>query len=363
MSYQVLSELLNQNLNRVINLNLHLSPEKLLQFLFTVKEDRKIKNNELDINQLTEFEYRNWFENIFYMKYLNDFLTRDVIEIIVHSPSDVQLFALNCKTEKKDFPLSLFDFNLSLDIFSTIQKKQFSFESPFCSFQSIIAGFECRLSMAHKSINKSFSHKLYCRKVSNKTLPLVAFQNNPSVDKIIQHLIKNKLNVLISGATASGKTSFIRSILSRLNKEEHLVIIEDIKELDIRSHNTTHLISREGQPDDIKNFCNHLLRMRPDRVILGEIRAEEVIPLLLNLNCGHKGLFATIHANTAVDTIERIATLIAIYGKNLSISYTQTINLICQNIDFIIYMQDGKIHEIINILGNQDQNVHYEKIY
>lgn len=363
MILEILSQLLQKNLNRVISLNLHKSADKLLQFLLLANENKDNEKTQLDINELTESEYREWYENIFQLKYLQDLLNEKLIEIIIHQPNDVQVFYLNQSTKRSEININQFDLNLSLDIFATIKKKQFSFEIPFCSFQSNFNGIDCRLSIAHQSINKTNCHKLYCRKVANHILPLSIFQNHPSTGSVIEKLVEKKYNVLISGATASGKTSLIRTILSQIKEQEHLVIIEDTKELDIREKNTTHLLSREGQTNDIKNFCHHLLRMRPDRIILGEIRSEEVIPLLLNLNCGHKGLFATIHANSAIDTIERIATLIAIYGRELNITYTQTISLICQNIDFIVHMKDGKISEIINILGNQEQKVHYDTIY
>jgi type IV secretion system protein VirB11 len=358
-----LSLCLQQNLNKVINLKVYESPEAVLKFL--VKElsqhDDGFETNALE--NLKEEEYLNWYDDIFHLKYLSSLIKKDIIEVVVHAPDDIQVFYQNGKHERCQASISQRDINLSLELFCMLKKKRFSYEFSFCSFQTKLFDEECRFSISHCSTNNSSMHTLYCRKVSQKNLPLTAFETHPKINNLLKHFIKNKFNILISGATASGKTSLIRSVLKELNEEEHIVIIEDTKELAVRTSNTSHLVAREGIEDDIKNFCHQLLRMRPDRIVLGEIRSDEVIPLLLNLNCGHRGLLTTIHANSAIDTIERVATLIAIYGKELQINYTQTLKLICRNIDFVIHMEKGKIKEIINVLGNEEQNIHFEKIY
>lgn len=360
---EILSLCLSKNLNKVFSLKIQNHPDKILNYL--MKEIQLFSPQKYDsaLENLSEQDYMNWYHNLFNMSFLANILSEDLSEIIIHSPQDSQFYQLNGHLKNTEISLSSFDFNLALEILSIKMEKQFCYEVPFVSFQCQLLQLKCRVSLVHSSISTRSCHSLYCRVAHKNFFPIESFCLNPSVNTFINNICQKKWNIVVAGATSSGKTSLVKSILTNFPDEEHTVLIEDTLELDVKSKNYSHLLARDGKPQDIENYCSNLLRMRPDRIILGEIRSSEVVPLLLNLNCGHKGLLTTIHANSAVDTVDRIATLFMIYGKSLNIAYDQVLSLICKNIDFIIYMEKAKIKEIIQVHNSINSKIHFDKIY
>ena len=103
------------------------------------------------------------------------------------------------------------------------------------------------------------------------------------------------------------------------------------------------------------------MRMRPQRLILGELRGREVIPFLLAMNTGHRGLLSTLHANSAVDAIERVATLFSLYSSQ-EIPYQHLLKMITQNIDAVIFLERGEIKEAISVLGQEKGHIFYESL-
>ena len=133
--------------------------------------------------------------------------------------------------------------------------------------------------------------------------------------KVIQ---QERGTILISGGTGTGKTSLLNALAAYLPPEDRIVLIEDTAEVTIQARNLVRLEARRAQPDapevSIRELLRHTLRLRPDRIILGEVRGAEAFDLLQALNTGHTGTLSTVHANTAPLALSRLRTCVAMAG-------------------------------------------------
>ncbi len=190
-----------------------------------------------------------------------------------------------------------------------------------------------------------------------------------SLDRSILNFLKccveNKVNIIVSGGTSSGKTTFLNVLSSFIPKKERIVVIEETPELNLHIENLVNLVAKnpniEGKGEiKIKNLVKNALRMRPDRVIVGEIRGDEAIDVLQAMNTGHEGSMTTIHANSPVDLISRLETILLISLLNLNTSAVRRI--ILSSINLIIQLErtaDGKrkISKVSEVLGLENSNI------
>lgn len=144
----------------------------------------------------------------------------------------------------------------------------------------------------------------------------------PEIGELLKGIVKAKLNVLISGGTGSGKTTLL-NILSRfIPSHERILTIEDSAELQLKQE---HVVRLETRPANIegkgevtqRDLVRNSLRMRPDRIVVGEVRGAEVLDMLQAMNTGHDGSLTTIHANSPRDSLSRLETLVAISGISI----------------------------------------------
>ncbi|PUA17738.1 CpaF family protein [Glaciimonas sp. PCH181] len=164
------------------------------------------------------------------------------------------------------------------------------------------------------------------RRFATKPLTMddfVSFQSLiPAMVQVLQGLAKAKLNMIISGGTGSGKTTLLNVLSSYIGVTERVVTIEDAAELQLQQ---PHVVRLETRPPNIEDkgeitqrlLVKNVLRMRPDRIILGEVRGAEAIDMLQAMNTGHEGSLATIHANTPRDALTRLENMIGLGGMNL----------------------------------------------
>jgi pilus assembly protein CpaF len=128
-------------------------------------------------------------------------------------------------------------------------------------------------------------------------------------------------NVLISGGTGTGKTTLLNALAAIIPEDERVIVIEDTSEIDLDRPNLVRLEARKAQPElppvAIRDLLRATLRMRPDRILLGEVRGGEAFDLLQALNTGHAGTLSTIHANTAALALSRFATCVMMSGVDL----------------------------------------------
>ena len=142
----------------------------------------------------------------------------------------------------------------------------------------------------------------------------------PQAAQFLAACVKGKLNVLISGGTGSGKTTMLNAMSSFVPDDERIVTIEDAAELQLQQEHVITLESRppniEGQGEiRIRELVRNSLRMRPDRIIVGEVRGPETLDMLQAMNTGHEGSLTTIHANTPRDCLGRLETLVMTAGS------------------------------------------------
>jgi pilus assembly protein CpaF len=166
------------------------------------------------------------------------------------------------------------------------------------------------------------------RKFSRRRLTLddmiqLGTLNAESVE-FLQRCVRAQLNLLISGGTGSGKTTLLNALSTAIPDDERIVTIEDAAELRL---NQTHVLRLEARPKDlageneipIRELVRNSLRMRPDRIVVGEVRGPEALDMLQAMNTGHDGSLSTVHANTARDALARIETMVLMSGFDLPV--------------------------------------------
>ena len=193
----------------------------------------------------------------------------------------------------------------------------------------------------------------------------------PPMLELLRGCVKARLNVLISGGTGAGKTTFLNVLSSYISNRERIVTIEDAAELLL---NQEHVVRLETRPPNIegkgaiyqRQLVINALRMRPDRILVGEVRGEEALDMLQAMNTGHDGSLTTIHANTPRDALGRLETMVAMANLNLPESAIR--RQIAAAIDVVVQvsrMSDGtrKVVSIAEITGMEGNIVTMQDIF
>ncbi|MDW6002348.1 CpaF family protein [Vibrio mangrovi] len=178
---------------------------------------------------------------------------------------------------------------------------------------------------------------------------LLSFNSlSDAMAKFIEASVKGELNILISGGTGSGKTTTLNILSGFIPSEDRIITIEDSAELQLQQ---PHVVRLETRPANLegkgeitqRDLVKNSLRMRPDRIVLGEVRGSEAVDMLAAMNTGHEGSLATIHANTPRDALSRVENMFAMAGwnistKNLRAQIASAIHLVVQ----MERQEDGK---------------------
>ena len=314
---------------------------------------KKIENGLLpDITQLDSDE-RSWFKNISELN-IKEIEQDYAEEYIFHSPKNIQI-KLNAITLTETLNYTEHELSLCYQVMCIQNGITWNMQNPFVSFDYL--GY--RATLIHQSALKDSQHKLFLRVINKNVFHCSNFAFNL---KKAQSIISQKKNVLVVGSTGSGKSSFINSLLSHCPEDEHIIIAEDTYELISPHEQTTRFIANPLSKNfSLASYMSYAMRMRPDRIIIGELRSHEVIPFLLAINSGHNGLLSTIHANDCRDAINRIALLYKIYSES-DIPYSVILNLVTQNIDEVIFLKDKKVTEHVKVLGSNEKNIFLEEV-
>jgi pilus assembly protein CpaF len=193
----------------------------------------------------------------------------------------------------------------------------------------------------------------------------------PEMALILQGLAKSKVNMLVSGGTGSGKTTMLNILSGYIPPSERIVTIEDAAELQLQQ---PHVVRLETRPPNIegkgeinqRSLVKNALRMRPDRIILGEVRGPEAVDMLQAMNTGHDGSLATIHANTPRDALSRLENMIGMAGLNLPPKAArQQISSAITVIMQIARLSDGhrKVVSIQEITGMEGDIITMQEIF
>ncbi len=157
----------------------------------------------------------------------------------------------------------------------------------------------------------------------------------------LREAIRQRRTILISGGTSTGKTTFLNAMLQEIPQEERVVLVEDTPELKLPGANGVGLVAVKGELGEAKVTANELLqaalRLRPDRIVLGELRGEESVSFLRAINTGHPGSFSTIHANSLRGALEQLALMVMQTG--IGLSRADTIAYAASVIDVVVQLQ------------------------
>lgn len=314
-----------------------------------------------------------------YLEPLAPYIERDdITDIYVNRPGEIWLEALGGTVERHDVP------NMDADTLrrlaaqiASLNAQAISRENPILSAAlpggervQIILPPATRGDIAiaiRKHVHSKMRIDAYTtigafdntRVVSPETIDDRPNAINQACDpaELLRNAVRERKNILISGGTSSGKTTFLNALLAEIPMDERLILIEDTPELQLEHENSVGLLAARGGQGDANVNTEDLLvaslRMRPDRIILGEIRGGEAATFLRSVNTGHPGSMTTIHADSPARAIDQLALLVLQTGMRLVWEDVQT--YVRRSLDLIVQLKRGKsgriIHEILDMRG------------
>jgi pilus assembly protein CpaF len=201
---------------------------------------------------------------------------------------------------------------------------------------------------------------------------LLAFGTlTPALAEILSAAVRARLNILISGGTGGGKTTLLNVLSNAIPTSERIITIEDSAELQLQQRHVVRLETRrpniEGKGTVTqRDLVYNALRMRPDRIIVGEVRGAEVLDMLQAMNTGHDGSLSTVHANSARDALSRLETMVMISGVGISVTALR--EYISSALDMIIHvarLSDGtrKVVRVSEVIGMEEAVITTQDIF
>lgn len=189
--------------------------------------------------------------------------------------------------------------------------------------------------------------------------------------KLLQACVEGKLNIIVSGGTGTGKTTLLNVLSSFIPNRERIITIEDAVELQLQQDHLVRLESRpantEGKGEiTIRDLVRNSLRMRPDRIVVGEVRGGETLDMLQAMNTGHDGSLSTVHANSPRDAIARLETLVLMAGMELPLRAIR--EQIASAVDLIVQLErlrDGtrRVVAVTEVVGMEGQVVTLQDVF
>jgi pilus assembly protein CpaF len=194
---------------------------------------------------------------------------------------------------------------------------------------------------------------------------------SPEMATVLKIAARSRLNILVSGGTGSGKTTLLNALSQMISAEERVVTIEDAAELQLQQPHVVRLETRpsnlEGRGEVVmRDLVKNALRMRPDRIILGEVRGPEALDMLQAMNTGHDGSLGTIHANRPREALTRLENMVGMAGVNLPSRAVRTqIAAAVQMIVQIARMRDGvrRITSITEVVGMEGDVITTQELF
>jgi pilus assembly protein CpaF len=193
----------------------------------------------------------------------------------------------------------------------------------------------------------------------------------PQVAHFINQCVKGRLNIVVSGGTGTGKTTLLNVLSSFIPGDERIVTVEDAKELQLHQ---IHVLPMEARPPNIegkgevkiRDLVRNSLRMRPDRIVVGEVRGGEALDMLQAMNTGHDGSITTVHSNSPRDTLSRIETMTLMAGMDLPVRVIR--EQMASALDMIVHLtrlRDGtrRVTHVSEVMGMEGDVVVLQDIY
>lgn len=266
---------------------------------------------------------------------------QDVTEIIITSAKSIWYEKGGKLIQLEDHFLNNFTFHAFVDRVCQEAKAHFNLERPVANGKFR----DFRLHIASQEITQN-SHVISLRRHPKSPWTFEKLVNSQwcsqEQSELIQKLVSKKENFLVIGNTGSGKTSLLNACLMALAENERVVIIEDTSELTLSNSSSNKLITRFDAHGvlssiDLAELVKQSLRMRPDRLVIGEIRGSEAKDLLMALSTGHGGSFSSLHAASAKQALIRLEMLIQLGAPKWSLHAIR--NLICLSLQYILVVE------------------------
>ena len=231
------------------------------------------------------------------------------------------------------------------------------------------------ISSVYTTSSPAITIRKYLKSIQSFDQSPGIFGLNEKWTAFLKALAQSKQNIIVSGGTGNGKTTLMNLMMQEIPPTERVITIEDTKELQFSAPNSVRLVARNAQsssdkPLNTRELLKNTLRMRPDRIIIGEVRGEEAFDLLQAMNTGHKGSMCTIHANSPAECLSRLENLFLFAGYDVPLKAVR--QQMATAIDFILQLdrdRDGrrvirKISEVSNMEGEkvllQDIGIHQD---
>lgn len=282
----------------------------------------------MDMPQISSSYLEAYFEPL--RPWLNQ---DDVTELLVNRPGEIWIERAGPGSMER-FPLPALDARLIERLatqIARVNRQGVNRENPLLS---AVLEDGARVQIIAPSATRG-DWIMAIRRHKIKVMPLTAFkahvdpapepestlaESNPHA--FLREAVRARKTILISGGTSSGKTSFLNALLAEVPEEERIVLVEDTPEIRIAHPNSVGLVAIKGDMGEARITTNDLLqaalRLRPDRIVLGELRGNEAVSFLRAINTGHPGSFSTIHANSPRGAIEQLALMVMQAGIGLS---------------------------------------------
>ncbi|HXH29786.1 MAG TPA: ATPase, T2SS/T4P/T4SS family [Bacteriovoracaceae bacterium] len=278
---------------------------------------------------------------------------QDLLNELVKKPGITEVIINNLDNiyVEKDNEMIRLDVSLTQEDVDTFSKKVAAHnKKEFSTNYPILDGTlpdGSRVNLIHKDYTNS-CHAVTIRKYLKS---IKTFESSPGIfglnqkwTDLLKMLVRARMNIVVAGGTSMGKTTFLNLLLQEFPSKDRVITIEDTRELDFSSNNVVRLEARpsygENKGLSIRELLKNSLRMRPDRIIVGEVRAGEVFDLLQAMNTGHEGSMTSVHANSPSETLMRLENLYMLSGYDLPIKALRY--QISSAVDFIIQLRRDK---------------------
>lgn len=200
------------------------------------------------------------------------------------------------------------------------------------------------------------------RRHRHRQIPVQQFAG-PDVSALLTRVVQGRSNILVTGATSSGKTTLLAGLMGFANPADRVVVIEDTAELVLEGRHTVRLEARNGTADGVRpvelvELVRTALRLRPDRMIVGEFRGAEVLAVVQALNTGHDGSMSTCHANSGVDGLRRVETLVMQAAPSWPLTAIR--RQVSRSIDVVVHVERDvrgarRVVEVAEVIESGDE--------
>lgn len=263
---------------------------------------------------------------------------KEISEIIINSPESV-FIERKGNLSQLNINISLEDINDFIDYVAKFNNKIYNAKNPILN-GSLEDGSRINIIGGEFSANSpSITIRKYLKSIESFDQDTSIFSLGDKWVNLLKAIVKSKMNVIVSGPTGAGKTTFINLLLNQVDFKDRIIIIEDTIEISVNNPNVVRLKSGDFSDStklSMRDLVKNSLRMRPDRIVLGEMRGAEVFDLLQVMNTGHKGTFSTIHASSVVETLSRIENLFLL--SEIQVPLRVIRSQIATAIDYIIHI-------------------------